>query len=137
MNSGKVRSSKSARAAKARAELIQALGGRCSNCASPHNLQFDCKVPRGHDHHRMDWPTRIRFYWQEHLAGNIQILCAECHVQKTRYDNSKARAAKLILAGTRASERPSAFSWPEFPRISARVVTGESFAFGFFDGDGI
>jgi hypothetical protein len=86
---GKSVSLRSARAAKARAELVQALGGRCRSCGEIEDLQFDCISPRGPAHKLMPWPARIRWYWQEHLRGNIQLLCPRCHVRKTCFENQK------------------------------------------------
>jgi 5-methylcytosine-specific restriction endonuclease McrA len=88
---------KSRRAARSRDELRRLLGGRCSQCSSTGPLEFDCIFPRGAYHHMLPWPARIRFYWQEHLVGNLQLLCRACHTRKTAADNSKVRAATTTL----------------------------------------
>ena len=76
------RSLKSRRAKAARRELTLLLGGRCSRCGCTESLEFDCIVPVGSAHHFMPWPQRIRFYWQQHLNGNLQLLCSVCHRQQ-------------------------------------------------------
>lgn len=81
---------KSARAKKARADLVALLGGKCANCPRTENLHCDCIVPQGAAHHLLPWPERVRFYWKEHLRGNLQLMCPACHMQKTMIDNRKA-----------------------------------------------
>lgn len=96
MKESVVRSLKSRRAASARRELLVAMGCRCVRCSSFENLEFDCIVPTGHVHHGMEWPRRVRFYWQELLRGNLQLLCKTCHVRKTAEENCKARAIRKL-----------------------------------------
>lgn len=86
-----VRSLRSVRAAKVRAELVEALGGQCARCGELEDLQFDCITPRGPAHKFMPWPRRMRWYWQEHLRGNLQLLCPKCHTYKTTLENQKGR----------------------------------------------
>ena len=73
-------------ARRARARLIELLGGRCVRCGTDENLELDCIAPRGHDHHRCDTSSRICFYRQQHREGNLQVLCSECHLLKTSAD---------------------------------------------------
>ena len=73
-------------ARRARARLIESLGGRCVRCGTVEHLEFDCITPRGHDHHRCDSSSRICFYRFQHRLGNLQILCANCHLLKTGAD---------------------------------------------------
>jgi len=82
---------KSLRAKKSRQSLTIELGGVCFACGCQDSLEFDCIAPRGRQHHLMSWPERIRFYWQEHLHGNLQLLCKRCHLRKTQMDNQKGR----------------------------------------------
>jgi len=84
-----VRSLRSVRAGKARAELVEKLGGKCVQCGEIEDLQFDCIVPQGPAHKFMPWPRRIRWYWCEHLRGNLQLLCPKCHTYKTTRENQK------------------------------------------------
>lgn len=88
---------KSLRAARSSKSLQDALGGVCLVCRVPDDLQFDCIAPRGHAHHLMSHPERIRFYWREFLAGNLQLLCRRCHLRKTQLQNAKGRGANIIL----------------------------------------
>lgn len=88
------------RARDLRAELVRVLGGKCARCPRTENLHCDCITPQGAAHHFMPWPQRVRFYWQQHLKGNLQLLCPQCHVAKTAAENSKAngRRASLIAS---------------------------------------
>ena len=82
-------SMRSERARRSRAALELELGGRCARCPETRALEFDCVVSKGDAHHLMPWPRRIRWYWLEHLAGNIQLLCRKCHNLKTARENAK------------------------------------------------
>lgn len=77
-----------------RAELMERLGGRCSECGSPDNLQFDHK----------DY-TKKSFGISPLLAGasqeklekeipKLQLLCYDCHLAKTREEGSLGRNAR-------------------------------------------
>src|SRR5215469_13068677 len=83
---------RSRRAKTARLDLIKALGGHCARCPETRGLEFDCIVRQGPADHGLPWPQRIRWYWQQHLKGNIQLLCRTCHQNKTRLEAFKARA---------------------------------------------
>lgn len=83
-------SAKSVRARKRRADLQSALGNRCSQCGAVTALEFDCYPVPESSHHLMDWPRRIAFYWQQHLLGNLRLLCKRCHVRATAILNCKA-----------------------------------------------
>lgn len=87
-------SAKSLRARKMRAGLIVALGGKCARCSRTENLHCDCILPQGFLHHFMPWPQRVRWYWQQHIKGNLQLLCPSCHIRKTTLENSKARGVR-------------------------------------------
>lgn len=69
-------------ARKARATLLEILGGKCAWCESTEQLTFDCKEPMGHTHHCYDTSQRISFYRAVHAAGNLQILCHSCNARK-------------------------------------------------------
>ena len=58
------------------------LGNKCAQCGSKHKLEFDCKIPKGHKHHKIEWSWRICFYRQEHSRGNLQLLCSVCNSAK-------------------------------------------------------
>lgn len=71
-------------AEQALAALRDALGGHCSNCGGSEQLEFDCREPRGDRHHRFETNRRACFYRREHAAGNLQLLCRDCHEEKSK-----------------------------------------------------
>jgi hypothetical protein len=80
---------RSRRAAASRNELRQLMGGVCQMCPATQPLEFDCYPVPETSHHFMPWPQRIRFYWQQHLKGNLRLLCRKCHLRQTAIHNSK------------------------------------------------
>lgn len=118
-----MKSLKSRRAENARRELVLALGGKCKMCPATDELEMDCITPQGSFHHYMPWPERVRFYWQQFLAGNLQALCQRCHRRKTALDNRnhKSLSTKMQLA-------PMATDFPKFcavVREQIRMRDGE------------
>jgi 5-methylcytosine-specific restriction endonuclease McrA len=73
-------------ARQARADLREAMGGVCCHCGSGENLEFDCIVPTGDYHHKLGVKSRVSFYRQQWLCGNLQLLCRPCHEIKTRQE---------------------------------------------------
>jgi len=69
-----------------KAYLLNALSGCCRKCQSERDLQFDCITPRGHAAHGSGLYARMLFYVREFEVGNLQLLCARCHRQKTIED---------------------------------------------------
>lgn len=63
------------------------LGGRCWVCGSQEHLEFDCKEPRGDKHHKWETNRRAVFYRREKLAGNLALLCASCHAEKSKWEH--------------------------------------------------
>jgi hypothetical protein len=104
---------KSLRAREARRELTQLLGGCCRLCRSTHQLEFDVIAGVGSAHHFMDWPSRIRFYFQQHLLANLQILCKPCHLRKTIMSNHKGKGFMLASTSGLISkpDAPRELSW--------------------------
>ena len=81
--------------------LRAALGSQCRVCQAETGLQFDCIIPQGWVRHGNGGKARIQFYWQQHLVGNLQLLCRSCHTSKTIQDNiilRRARASAPALA---------------------------------------
>jgi 5-methylcytosine-specific restriction endonuclease McrA len=73
-------------AQKARVDLLLKLGNRCAVCGIPAwgaDLEFDCIIRQGDEHHRKDTSARMSFYRAQHRAGNVQSLCPDCHKEKT------------------------------------------------------
>ena len=75
-------------ARQARFELMFKLGGACSVCGTDKELDFDCIIPQGDEHHKLDTERRVCFYRRQHKAGNLQLLCRrnKCHSKKTVAD---------------------------------------------------
>lgn len=90
-------------AKRARVALLQVLGGKCKRCGVTEDLQFDCIVPQGDYHHRMDTSARISFYRGQHRLGNVQVLCDRCHSIKTHQDEL---AALLSTDSVSVQEQP-------------------------------
>lgn len=71
-------------AREASTRLRVQLGNACAKCGrSDLPLEFDCIRPMGHKHHRFDHSWRLSFYRSQHAAGNLQLLCFDCHQLKT------------------------------------------------------
>ena len=59
-----------------------ALGRQCAKCGDKTDLTFDVKIPVGFRHHRINTSQRYRFYFQQMLQGNLQVLCFSCNASK-------------------------------------------------------
>lgn len=70
--------------------LRQALGNECNRCGSDGPLEFDCIKPQGHAHHAQSTDYRATFYWRQARAGNLQLLCRDCHQDKSAADQRPA-----------------------------------------------
>ena len=66
-----------------KAKLIRENGGKCARCPRTDFLQFDCIVSQGKEHHAFNYRQRLKFYEGEASRKNLQLLCPDCHVQKT------------------------------------------------------
>jgi len=62
-----------------REKLIAALGGKCCECNSTENLEFDHPFGR-------DWIARQKARWHrivlyegDQKAGNLRLLCSNCN----------------------------------------------------------
>jgi 5-methylcytosine-specific restriction endonuclease McrA len=73
-----------------RAGLIWVLGGKCADCGSTEDLQFD--------HIDLDGPCSAksgvwRLAWERILADlfNLQLLCPDCHIEKSRLEQRNAQ----------------------------------------------
>ena len=92
-------------ARKARAKLIEDLGGKCAVCgvlAWASDLHFDCILPQGDAHHRMDTSARVSFYRQQAKRQNVQTLCPDCHKEKTSLElEAETLPRKLARFGLR------------------------------------
>lgn len=66
--------------------LLHALGGRCSCCGSTRRLCFF--RPRGGATgvQRLSIYARLRFYWTQFLAGNLELVCRRCLFALQRVD---------------------------------------------------
>lgn len=70
-----------------RIRIKSILGGKCTDCGSQENLEFDCIEPRGHKHHSAEASLRISFYRRQMREGNLAIRCRSCHAKKTYREN--------------------------------------------------
>lgn len=69
-------------ARRARVKLMEELGGCCAECGTTEKLTFDCKVPCGDKHHKMDSSARMSFYHAQHREKNVQLLCEKHNAEK-------------------------------------------------------
>lgn len=71
--------------AKKQTERLRSLlGGKCIDCGSVEELEFDVIVPVGNsDHHRrMDYSWRLSFYRKQYAANNLALRCGPCNRKK-------------------------------------------------------
>jgi 5-methylcytosine-specific restriction endonuclease McrA len=67
--------------------LLRALGGCCRKCGATNCLTFDCIVPTGDGHHRLNKANRMTYYCRQAEKGNLQVLCASCNsIKGSRLD---------------------------------------------------
>lgn len=85
-------------ARKRRIELTMLLGGTCRECGTEDNLTFDCVIPQGDKHHKMDTSARMSFYNFQFRLGNLQVLCDKCNSRKgaTEIEETENVWEKLI-----------------------------------------
>lgn len=62
------------------------LGYRCAVCGTRRHLEFDCIVPQGDRHHKIEWSWRISFYREQLRKGNLQLLCKHHNAIKSALD---------------------------------------------------
>lgn len=75
-------------AVRARAQLVQDLGGKCVDCGSTNDLELDCVMPQGPAHHgKMESSVRIGFYRRQHAQGNLACRCSTCNGRKGALDD--------------------------------------------------
>jgi len=71
-------------ARRTRDSILELLGEKCKKCKQRYDLEFDCIIPVGNEHHRkMEWSHRMSFYRKQLAAGNLQILCSPCNSRKS------------------------------------------------------
>lgn len=66
-------------ARRTRDSLRTALGGKCVDCCSTFDLEFDVVKPVPERHHRIEWSARMSFYRRQYAAGNLALRCAHCN----------------------------------------------------------
>lgn len=98
-----VKSVKSRRAENARRELVLTMGGFCLNCGGVEALEFHVVSSLGAAHHFYPWPERIRFYQQQFLAANLQLLCKSCHQRVTSQSQRKFRLPVILTTAAFSS----------------------------------
>lgn len=65
-----------------RNRLIQRLGGKCVQCESIVDLEFDHLYPRNWKSHALSSDRRLTIYEQEAGDGRLQLLCRSCNAKK-------------------------------------------------------
>lgn len=70
-----------------RNELIKYLGGKCANCGTTEDLEFDHINPKTIE---FRIGSKLLFKWARLLkeAKKCQLLCKPCHRNKTNIDNN-------------------------------------------------
>jgi HNH endonuclease len=128
---------KSRRASQARRDLVLDLGGKCSACGKPEPLEFHFTGLDPANHHYMPWPQRIRWYWGEHLKGNITLLCRNCHRLVTHKESFQKRHPKQIAQKNAALSLTLLFVCQIF-FLQTKAAPGARHAEALFSsGDGI
>jgi len=70
--------------------FINLLGGKCINCGSVENLQFDHKDPKQKEFNiSQKWDYKIDYVLKE--MEKCQLLCDKCHKEKNKIDNGEAK----------------------------------------------
>jgi 5-methylcytosine-specific restriction endonuclease McrA len=133
----KLVSLKSARARKARAELISEMGGACQFCGTPQSLEFDVHPMADTSHHFFDSARRMRFYWQMKLIGNLRLLCRKCHLSETAKMNSKFHGVTPRFRKILIYVGPDSFCWCASISETTQSVSDALFEVQFYAGDGI
>lgn len=65
------------------------LFNKCYFCGNRHHLEFDCIIPQGDKHHRMESSGRMSFYRKQFRKNNLRLLCEKCHRQITCEQNNQ------------------------------------------------
>jgi len=82
-------------ARKARAILVEQLGGCCEACGAKEELELDCIKACGDRHHRMDTSARVSFYRAQARAGNLQVLCKYHNAVKSTMEHPRVTIGGL------------------------------------------
>lgn len=69
-------------AVRARAALVQSLGGRCAQCGSTHSLEIDHIHGRDYRLSDLSSDQRVSRYRREAQANLLQVLCDPCNRAK-------------------------------------------------------
>lgn len=70
-------------AVRARAKLVEQLGGRCCSCGTTERLELDHIRPIRWEPARLSSSARIAWYRAALEAGNLQVLCRNCNALKS------------------------------------------------------
>ena len=108
-------SARSLQAARLRAELRTQLGGHCSRCAATVGLEFHLKSGNGAAHHAMSSRDRTYFYCHAFQLGNLELVCATCHLAITLAQSRARRVERLFqsIAGVSAVAAATGCSTPQ------------------------
>ena len=67
---------------KRRAELIQEMGGKCVECESREELEFDHTKPRNWQPNKTSRWQRLRNYIKDWKKGELVLRCRTCNARK-------------------------------------------------------
>lgn len=69
-----------------REALLAALGARCAVCGAKEGLEFDHILAEDWQPMKLSKSQRLDVYESAYAMGNLQLLCAKHHGEKTRED---------------------------------------------------
>jgi 5-methylcytosine-specific restriction endonuclease McrA len=75
--------------AKRVAELRAYLGGKCVDCGTDEQLEFDHIKPRTWVARKVSSGHRICIYWREAMEGMIALRCGACNKAKRRREDEQ------------------------------------------------
>ncbi len=83
-----------------RKEAEQVYGGKCAKCGATEELEFDHPNGDGFEHRKIERPNAmlLRITREGRLTDfELQLLCAQCHLEKTREERALMTFRKVSL----------------------------------------
>lgn len=91
-------SARTLRAHATRALVFSLLGGRCAKCQTNYPLEVDVIASGSVDHHDAGNLRRAQIYLDLAKRGLVQLLCKNCHREKTRLESRLKRGLPSPIA---------------------------------------